>query len=47
VTEVSARLGHKDVRTTLTVCAHALPGSDLETTAAIDDWLARSSSRSS
>jgi integrase len=25
VTEVSARLGHKDVRTTLTVYAHALP----------------------
>jgi integrase len=47
VTEVSARLGHKDVRTTLTVYAHALPGSDLETTAALDDWLARSSSRSS
>ena len=47
VTEVSARLGHKDVRTTLTVYAHATPGSDAETTAAIDSWLAKSSSRSS
>ena len=46
-TDVAERLGHKSVRTTLAVYAHAMPGSDADTTAAVDEWLGRSSSRSS
>jgi hypothetical protein len=44
VTERSALLGHKDGRTTLMIYAHAMPCSDVDATAGIEEWLAGSSS---